>query len=204
MVEKAAFFTQFTGFDFSQVELLRGGTAMGGVPAMSFANTISVNTAYAPIVNGKMQIDDWMQQVIAFHETVHTMQSMMYGIRANSPLDQGMAVIGGGSRNGAYLVDDARLDATKSVHDLADHWEQQAELIEATLRVMWANTRKGVAADALPAGVATLDVGGGIVHLTPERWQKMVGFVRELGTSARNSLALTGGKFVIKPYQKPI
>ncbi|MEE8409997.1 MAG: hypothetical protein V3T05_10350, partial [Myxococcota bacterium] len=194
LVEKAAFFGRYTGFDFSQAQLIYGGLTTT-MPAITFGPTISISPERAPMTDGKFRLSDGFQQVIAFHETAHILQQMMYGARVNAFIDQGIHIHASGDRGRAYRVTEQMFDDATSIHDFQEHWEQQAELIEQSMRMLWARSRKSGHHESYPGGGFSLQVGGGRIELTPERWAKMVRFVKEFGDAARRALGTTGGQF---------
>jgi hypothetical protein len=200
LLEKLTFFKRYTGFNGEDLELMLGGWATGAA-AVTMGHTVSLSTEAAPLREGQVTLSDHMQQIVAFHECVHIVQQAIYGGRLNAFIDQGLHVHSGQSRNGAYAVSEQMFDAADSIHDFEHHWEQQAELLEQGLRLLWQQSRslKTTEPRLIEAYVPglTLDVGGERIDLTPDRWAKMVAFVHEFGKASRSALAATGGHFEI-------
>lgn len=199
LIEKWEFFKGYMGLDYSRVRVIYGGLAKAA-GAVTFADTISIAPGRAPIKDHKILLDDGFQQVIAFHESVHVVQQQMYGESVNAFIDQGIKMASSGDRNGAYTVTEEMLDKATSVHAFQEDWEQQAELLEQTLRLLWTRSKTaGGAYESYPGDGLSINVGGATIRITPERWQKLVGFVKEFGQSARS--AGVGGPLVIKKIQ---
>jgi len=176
---------------------------------MTYGDTISIPPDdFSRNADGTLALDDYSQQVTAFHETSHVMQEMVYGARVNAFIDQGFHIHSSGNRNEAYRVTQQMFDDMDSIHDLSEHWEQQAELLEQSLRTLWARSQatgsnSPAVFEQYTPGMS-LDVAGGHIELTPERWQKMLDFVHEWGTAARRALGSTGGRFTYSGTHDPI
>ncbi len=202
LVEKWEFMKSYTGLDYTRVRVIYGGLAKAA-GAVTFADTVSINPEQAPMLHGRIQLADYFQQVIAFHESAHILQQQIYGASVNAFIDQGIKMSSSGDRNGAYRVDEEMFDRATSIHDFRDHWEQQAELLEQSLRLLWA--RRVATGSSSPAvyeafpGETEIVVSGAVIRLTAERWNKMLNFVREFGNSARGAVGGTGGNLIIKP-----
>jgi hypothetical protein len=198
LIAKWEFFRQYTGLDYSRVRVIYGGLAKAA-GAVTFADTISIRPENAPMKDGKILLDEYFQQVIAFHESVHTVQQQIYGESVNAFIDQGIKMAGNGDRNGAYIVTEEMFDKATSIHDFREHWEQQAELLEQAFRMLWARrVAVGGNYESYPGGNPVLQVSDATISLTPERWEKMVRFVREFGDSSRRALGRTGGALTIQ------
>jgi hypothetical protein len=198
LIEKWEFAKLYTGFDYGNIELLYGGLA-SMAPAVAFGPTISLQPSWCPQKDGKITIGDSQQRVVAFHETTHTLQQLIYGASVNSFIDQGISINAFNDRNPAYDVTALRFDQATSIHDFKDHWEQQAELVEAGLDVIWdrhvaTGSNDPAVMESYVPGVV-ISVGGRSIPLTPERWNKLIGFVKEFGASAQRALGKTGGRF---------
>jgi hypothetical protein len=207
LTELAAFYSQYTGFDFSQVNVLVQGFTQGA--QMTFGNTIAIPTdSWTRESDGRLSLSEHSQQVTAFHECTHILQQIVYGERVNAFIDQGFHIHASGDRNLAYRVTEDMFDNMDSIHDLSEHWEQQAELLEQSLRLLWARgeslgTHNRAAVEAYSPGMS-INVAGGTINLTPERWAKMVQFVNEWGEASRRALGATGGRYTYSGTHNPI
>lgn len=205
--EKAAFYSQYTGFDFSQIRIIVGGFSPGA--QMTLADTISIpRDNFTENADGTLSLSDTRQQVTAFHECSHTLQQIIYGASVNAFIDQGLHLGAGHDRARAYTVTQDQFDSMTSIHDLREHWEQQAELLEQSMRLLWARSQATGSSNPAVYEAYTpgqsLHVSGATITLTPERWQKMVQFVHEWGASAQRALGRTGGRFVNTPIHDPV
>ncbi len=204
LLDKWSFVRQYTGFDYTQMRLIYGGLAVAA-PAVAFGPYVSIARDQARLNSrGELEIDDYMQQVIAFHESTHTMQQLIYGERVNAFIDQAIAISSGSERDAAYQVTAQRFDAARSIHDFQEHWEQQAELMEQSLRMLWSRRQETGSSspaifEAYPGPGRELEIIGAKIELTPERWQKMLQFVHEFGGAARRASGRSGGSFVYQP-----
>ena len=157
--------------------------------------------------SGKIMLDEAMQQTIAFHESVHILQQQIYGESVNAFLDQGVKMASGDSRNGAYSVTEEMFDKAQSVHAFQEHWEQQAELLEQGFRMVWARrTVNGGSGEEYPGEGSSIVVAGSVIRLTPERWNKLILFMRQFGQASSGALGTTGGALTVqkvKPLRVP-
>ena len=207
LVQKWELFRAYTGLDYSRVRVIYGGLAKAA-GAVTFADTVSIMPERAPMDDsGKIMLDEAMQQTIAFHESVHILQQQIYGESVNAFLDQGVKMASGDSRNGAYSVTEEMFDKAQSVHAFQEHWEQQAELLEQGFRMVWARrTVNGGSGEEYPGEGSSIVVAGSVIRLTPERWNKLILFMRQFGQASSGALGTTGGALTVqkvKPLRVP-
>ena len=75
-----------------------------------------------------------------------------------------------GVPQGVDAVTEEMFDQATSIHDFQEHWEQQAELIEQSMRMLWTRSQQSGNHEAYPGNGFALEVAGGRIELTPERW----------------------------------
>ncbi len=185
--EHMAFFQRYTGIDGRHAQIYYGGMAeLGGAGMITTLSTISINRERHPLnAQGRIPITNDFLRVIAFHEMAHVWQQARYGIDVNSFVDQGLSIAAGGShesRSRAYDVTVEAFDAATSIDAFRDHWEQQAEIVEWTMQTLWDNRANPAGPEAYPGPGRGLPIGpnGTSIPITPERWQKLMGFLREM------------------------
>jgi len=199
------FFRRYTTYDYSDIDIIYGGFAAPadsrvGPPAVTMGNAVSLGTGFAPTRDGRLFLDAYAQGVVAFHETTHVLQQLIYGGRNNSAVAQLLHSAAGHTLGRAYQLDNESFDRLTSIHDLGDHWEQQAELMEQALVLLYSRfsqTSDGGSSswEAFPGDGQVLYLAGSQIDLNKERWTKVVGFVKEFGDSAGRALKSSGGRF---------
>lgn len=186
LADKQRFVESFIGGQLQGVELVYGGLAVG-TPTFAAGDTISLERRVAPIIDGRLHLDEATQRRVAFLETVHLLQQRAYGLSPLEVVDRAdttpasadlRAAVGveAGARRG---IDAARFDAAGSLADLRDPPWAQARLLESALVLLWQRSLDPAVAaagrvEAYPGPGLVLDGGAGPIPLTERRWRQMV------------------------------